>query len=95
MFPQQKFTANLLKFMEKMFLIHTIMRSLGHASGAAVVLYEDQKVQTKVFMSQNLPQAVTNVWLQWGLVGEMSNQFFKNCANPCPSDEKFMVLIST
>lgn len=30
MFPQQKFTANLLKFMEKMFLIHRIMRSLGH-----------------------------------------------------------------
>lgn len=49
MFLLQKFTANLLKFMERMFLIYRIMQSLGYGSGTAVLLYEDQKVQTKGF----------------------------------------------
>lgn len=51
MFPLPKFTANLLKFMARMFLSHRIMQGLGHGSGAVVTLYKDQKIQTKASKS--------------------------------------------
>ena len=51
--PLQKFTAGLLKSMERMFFIHRILRSLGHGSGAAGTLCKDQRVQSKGFMSQS------------------------------------------
>lgn len=52
------------------------MQSLGHGSRVTVVLCEDQKVQTKVFMAQNLPHALTTVLFQWGIVGGSGNQYF-------------------
>lgn len=51
------------------------MQSLGHGSGVVVMLCEDQKVKTKVFMSQDLPHAITIVWFQHGIVWKISNQF--------------------
>lgn len=48
---------------------------LGHRTGAAVVLCEDWKRQTKAFMSQKLPHAITAVWFQQWIVWEISNQF--------------------